>query len=250
MPRVARLASERVSTRALVLRRTSTGDADVLVTAFTESAGVITLSARSARRTSSKLGALEPLHTLRVVIETHPGRDIAKLVESKIERARTHLLEDSTRLDAAFRALLWTRSVLAPHQIESGVFRDVEAVLDGLESGGEPAPILAKAGLRILAALGYELDLEACVSCGRTCGETSPAFVRATAGGLVCRACGGGDDTNDVLLSGAARRAAREVMRGEDAELTRPDVLLALVDAAFAAHAIHAPRRPQGGGAR
>ena len=133
MPRVARLASERVATRALVLRRTTTGDADLLVTAFTEDAGVLTLSARAARRTSSKLGALEPIHTLRIVVETHAGREIAKLVESKMERPRTRILEDAARLDAAFRALLWARSVLAPHQIERAVFGEIERALDGAD---------------------------------------------------------------------------------------------------------------------
>lgn len=247
MPRVARLASERVATRALVLRRTATGDADLLVTAFTEEAGLLTLSARSARRTSSKMGALEPIHTLRIVVETHPGRDIAKLAESKIERPRTRILGDAARLDAAFRALVWARSVLAPHQAERAVFVEVERALDGLEAGGSVPDILARTGLRILSALGYELDLDACVLCGRACGESASAYARASAGGLVCRACGGGAPS-DLLLSGAARRAARGVMRGEDAELVRPDALIELVDAAFGAHAIHAPARrlPQG----
>lgn len=242
MPRVARLASERVATRALVLRRTATGDADVLVTAFTEAAGVLTVSARAARRATSKLGALEPIHTLRVVIETHPGRDIAKLVESRIERARTRVLEDAARLEAAFQTLLWARSVLAPHQVEPLVFREVEQVLESLEGGADADVVRARAGMRILTALGYALDLESCVSCGRPCGEGSPAFVRASMGGLVCRACGGGGG-GDLLLSALARREAVALMRGQAPELTCAPALLELVDAALAAHAIHAPRR-------
>lgn len=246
MPRVARLASERVQTRALVLRRTPTGDADLLVSAFTEQAGVVTVSARAARRPSSKLGALEPIHTLRLVLDTHPGRDIAKLAEARIERARPRLLEDPVRLDAAFKAILWARSVLAPHQIEPEVFQALERALDDLEGDGAPSAILARVGLSMLAHLGYGLELEACVLCGRPCAPTASAFARAPAGGLVCRACGGGAGS-DPILSGPVRIAARALL----ADAPAPDVdvssLVDLVDAAFAAHS---PRRQGQGGPR
>lgn len=239
MPRAARLASERVQTRALVLRRTPTGDADLLVSAFTEAAGVVTVSARAARRANSKLGALEPIHTLRLVLDTHPGRDIAKLAEARIERARPRLLEDPARLDAAFKAILWARSVLAPHQIEPEVFRELEAALDHLEQGGAPSPALVRVGLSMLARLGYGLELDRCVVCGRACAPTSSAFARATAGGLVCRACGGGAGS-DVILPAAARAAARAMLAGVDVPDADVLPLVDLVDAAFAAHA---PRR-------
>lgn len=239
MPRVARLASERVETRALVLRRTATGDADLLVTAFTEAAGVLTLSARAARRTSSKLGALEPIHTLRVVLTVHPGRDVAKLSEARIERARTRLLADSVRLDAAFRALVWARSVLAPHQVEPEVFHELERTLDALEAGADADLTLAQAGLRVLAGMGYGLDLDACILCGRACAETSAAFARPSAGGLVCRACGGGAPS-DMRLSGTDRQLARRLFTGA---ITPDGDARALVDLVDAAFGVHAPRR-------
>jgi DNA repair protein RecO (recombination protein O) len=239
MPKVARLASERVSTRALVLRRTPTGDADLLVTAFTLDLGVMTLSARSARRATSKLGPLEPVQTLRVTVDVHSGRDIGKLVDSRVERPRVKLLSDAARLDAAFKLLLWTRAVMAPHQVEPVVFTEVDAALDDLECGLDVSSVLGGVGLSMLGSLGYALELSACVVCDRACGPSSPAFARARLGGLVCRSCGGGDP-GDVLLSAELRRAALARLQDRGVALPNAETLVELVDAAFAAHATHA----------
>src|SRR4051812_12496188 len=101
MTRSPRLASERVETRAFLLRRTHVGDADLMIALFTEQIGRLTVAARGARRANSKLGALEPIHTLRVVLEVRPGKDIAKLADARIDAPRLGILSRADDLDAA-----------------------------------------------------------------------------------------------------------------------------------------------------
>jgi DNA repair protein RecO (recombination protein O) len=222
----------------LVLRRTLVGDADLLVSLFTADKGLLTVSARGARRASSKLGALEPIHTLLVTFELRPGADVGKLVEARIERARLRATSDSARLDAAFRVLTWVRSVSSPLEPDPRMFATVETLLDRLDDEGtvRERRLLASTGLRVLEALGYGLELDACVSCGAPCPEGSAALLDPERGGLVCRACGGAR----LLLKATQRRALAALARGdvdvemdEDAERAALDV----VETALAAHA-------------
>lgn len=108
-------------------------------------------------------------------------------------------------------------------------------LLDVLDAGGaSPRRELARAGLALLGAVGYALDLERCVACGRECPQGKAACVDPARGGLVCRACGG---ASTVLLP-QVRAAARALAAGSAAEVAPADAeaVLRLVDRAMAAH--------------
>jgi len=242
--RPARLASNRVSTRALVLRRTVVGDADLMVQLFTDELGALSATARGARRPSSKLGALEPMHTLVVGLDVRQGNDVAKLGEARIEVARVKLLETQAALDAAFKALVWVRSVLHPLHPERGVFALLLRLLDSLERGApDPDTQLAAAGLGMLTELGYQLALDACVRCGRACPANAPAWVDPALGGLVCRDCESAPTRGGFLIPARLRHLMMILQRGEETTLARDEQRIALevVEATFRAHAL----RPQ-----
>ena len=242
MAQRARAIVERGQTHAFVLRRTPVGDADLLLALLTRTRGLITVAARAARRPTSRLGVLEPIHTLWVTIEQRPGAEIGKLAESRIERARVRLVENEERLDAAFRLLSWVRSVAHPHEAEPRVFALVEETLDALDAAVDenpepirPKSITATAGLRLLDALGYALGFDACVACGTPCPSTASGTVDPERGGLVCRNCGGG-----TIFVAAALRAALSRVLEEPLELDdgAERAALAITEEAIAAHAI------------
>jgi len=93
---------------------------------------------------------------------------------------------------------------------------------------------LASFGMRLLADMGYALELERCVRCGRACPEGRSAYLDAAGGGLVCSSCGGARRT----VSGGMRSAAAAVSRGDDIVLTRAQVaeLVEIIEDALAAH--------------
>ena len=210
---------------------------------FTEELGLLTVAARGARRPTSKLGALEPVHTLRLDIDVRRGKDVGTLREARIETARLGLLSDGARLEGAFRALVWLRTVMQPLHPEPRVFREACALLDALDiAAGTIDGLLAPAGLRILTALGYALDLDACVRCGVECPESASSWVDASLGGLVCRACSSQVATKRgarFLLKAPVRAAMRRAIRapGDVSEIEDP-VALEVVEATFAAHAV------------
>jgi DNA repair protein RecO (recombination protein O) len=219
------------------------GEADAVVTLFTEQLGKVTAMARSARKSYRRFaGALEPMHVLRVALEERPGAELLGLREATVTKARSHLLGDLERLDAAGQALRWVRAASPQHTPEPDVWAELSALLDRLDDPSDALPPkthLAASGLRLLKYFGYGLELEACVRCGKRCDPARPAYLDATVGGLICQACGGGQSPSHRLVDGPTRQRLWAAARGRDAALEPADtaVALRLIDEALEAHA-------------
>jgi DNA repair protein RecO (recombination protein O) len=229
----------RIESDALVVRIVEVGEADVIATLITEQVGKVGAVVRGARKGSRRLGgALEPVHTISVLLEDK-GTELTTLKEAHIARSRPQVVSRLEALDAAGVALRWARHSFPPRTPEPEGWRVLGELLDVLEEGATPPGTeLARAGLHMLAALGYALDLERCVSCGRPCPDDKLACVDPARGGLVCRACGG---SSEVLLPGVrgAARALQATRAGEPGAATteQAEAVLRLVDRAMAVHA-------------
>jgi DNA repair protein RecO (recombination protein O) len=238
-----------IESEALVVRTVDFGESDTIATLVTERAGKLGAIVRGARKGSRRVGgALEPVHTIAVLLEDK-GAELTTLKEARIVRMRANVVERLDALEAAGVALRWARHLFPPRTIEPEGWRilvDLLDVLDRVErtsdaSGASAAEVssprseLARTGLAMLAAVGYALDLERCVVCGRTCPEGKVACIDAARGGLVCRACGG---ASSVLLPDV-RKAARALASGNSISITpkSAETVLGLVDLAMAAHA-------------
>jgi DNA repair protein RecO (recombination protein O) len=202
---------------------------------------------RGGRRSSKRAsGGIEPFHTLDVAFEDRGG-ELLTVKETRFVTVRAALVASLDAMEAAGVALRWARHLCPSRHAEPHAWATVTGLLDELEavpaSSGplEPRRLLAVAGFRLLSSVGYALDLERCVVCGRPCPPGAPAFIDGPRGGLVCRSCGG----SGRLVSGRARELARDAQRDdvadprlEPATLTAVDVddLLAVLADAMAAH--------------
>ncbi len=228
-----------VESAALVLRRVEFGEADFILTLFTEKLGRVSALARGARKSQRRYGgALEPFFTLEVRLEERAGRELMTLTEATLTHPRIALLAELSRLDAAGRALAWIRQAAPARTAEPEVWRLAERLLDRLaEPTATPNPEreLAETGLCLLAAFGWGIDLERCVSCGRPCPETARGSVDPARGGLVCRNCGGGR----LHLGSASRKRLARAAAGDSDALQDDDVQAALdlIGRTFSAHA-------------
>jgi DNA repair protein RecO (recombination protein O) len=222
------------------VRRVNVGEADLMLTFVTREHGTVSASAGSARRASSKLGALEPMHTLLVAIDLVAGRDVGRLREARIERPRLELCASEARLHAASELLRAARTIIPPLSPEPEAFDAIERGLDEIARAPSASIALARALAEVLAALGVGLSFEGCVSCGTACPKDSAAFIDPARGGLVCQACGGGP----MLLKGVTRQRLVRALAGELETLDAEDeaTLLRIVRRAAEEHGV-SPKR-------
>jgi DNA repair protein RecO (recombination protein O) len=220
------------------LRRVEYGESDLVLHLLTETSGRVATVARAARKSQKRFGgALEPFHTLRVRLEERDDKDLMTLREATIATARRRIVSDLDRMQAAGRVLGWVRRAAPPSVREPRVWSATVSLLDDLDSSTDPSRVsrdLAQAGLRLLVACGWGLELAQCVVCARECAEGRAAYVDASRGGLVCRACGGGR----TRLSGAQRRQFGRAAAGQSGAIEPGDAPLALdlVEQALRAH--------------
>lgn len=236
--RPRRQAGERVATDALLLRKVPYGEADAVLTFFTEARGVASAIARGARKSAKRFSVLEPLHLLRISIDERPGADLGTLVEAQLARPRLGLLSSLDRIEIASTALQWVRRASPPRVREPALWDDVNSLLEDLDADPDPKTArarLAEMGLRLLQGAGWGLQLTSCVRCGRPCEAEATACIDPGQGGLVCRACGGAR----TVLRPARRLALIAVLEGETSVLTEEDAACAidLVTGTLQAHA-------------
>jgi DNA repair protein RecO (recombination protein O) len=236
-----------IVTPALLLRAVAYGESDVIATLFSEAEGKLGVIVRGGRKSTKRVGgALEPFNTIEARIDDRGG-ELATLKEARIVKIRGGILTNLEAIDAAGTALRWVRHVCPARTREPEAWATLTDLLDALDGlgGGEngkneeggPRIALARAGLQLLADVGYGLDLERCIQCGRECPPARAARVDPARGGLVCSTCGGGHVVLSAELRAKAIAAANRLEEGP--AMTGADAadILALVDAAMAAHA-------------
>ena len=193
---------------------------------------VIVRGARSGNKRFG--GALEPFHAIEARYEDRRG-DLGVLRESRVVRVRATLAASLEAMDAAGMALRWVRHLCPPRTVEPAAWFTLTVLLDELD---RPVPVdttymLAGVGLRLLSDVGYSMDFERCVRCGKACPDARSGTLDLARGGLICRECGGAS----LIVSAELRQAARSAQRGEAFDTKLAAQLLTIVDRAMAAHA-------------
>ncbi len=222
--------------QALLLRRVEYGESDLVITLLTDTIGRVSALARGARKSVKRFGGvLEPMHTLRVVYDDRSGAELVTLREARLERARPFLVTSLERMQAAGQALNWVRKAAPPRTPEPEVWAAMESLLDHLSNPDDalsPRARLAASGLRLLAAFGWGIDFERCVSCGKEPGEAQAGAVDAARGGLICRDCGGARKR----LTGTERVALARAAQGAELADEHAALALELVEQALKTH--------------
>ena len=222
--------------QALLLRRVEYGESDLVVTLLTDTIGRVSALARGARKSVKRFGGvIEPMHTLRIAYDDRSGAELVVLREAKLECARPFLVTSLERMQAAGQALNWVRKAAPPRTPEPQVWAAMESFLNHLGNPDDHVSArarLAATGLQLLAAFGWGIDFERCVSCGKAPAGSQAAAVDAARGGLVCRACGGARRR----LSGAERVALNGAVTGGELDEGGAALALDLVEQALKAH--------------
>jgi DNA repair protein RecO (recombination protein O) len=182
-------------TEAVVLRSFRLGEADRVLHVYTADRGRIGAVAKGIRRTKSRFGArLEPLSHVELML--HQGSGELQTVNGADLRASHHeAREDPYRLAVGLIGAEAMLKLFTEQEANERAFTALTRFLDRLDSipsaGGRAAvdPLVLSFQLKLLWLSGYMPHLDSCVECGLT--EELVGYL-PSAGGAVCRDCGGG----------------------------------------------------------
>lgn len=214
------------SVEAFVLRMRPLGEADRILTLFSRERGKLTAVAKGVRKTQSKFGARLDFFS-RSQLTLHAGRSLDVVTGARlVSGAWTQLVEPDMYSLASYVAEA-VDGLCEPEMPVPELFELLCEFADVIARRvkGLVAPLVGLRmviDMRLLAALGFAPELDACVRCGTPLGRRPFVGGRAAlspeAGGLVCRRCldaGSADDGEMHRAFGVVR------LSGADFEMLR-----------------------------
>jgi DNA repair protein RecO (recombination protein O) len=226
--------------RGVVLRSIKLGEADRIVTVFTQGHGKVRAVAKGIRKPGSRFGArLEP--TTHLALQCYQGRELDVVTQVETIDANRAVREHYGCLTHAVAMLEAVDHVTPERERNPAIYRMLVGALRTLAD--RISPLVAPAFFwKLLSLEGFHPYLEGCVRCEATKGEL-PAFDPGE-GGLLCADCSrlGGvglrPETVDalrLLLGGELRRLL--------ADEPGPEVVVELERLALRALEFHLERR-------
>ncbi len=169
--------------------------------------------APSGQRSKQRFaGGLTPMALHRFAMTVSPKG--LRLDEARIERAWSALHADLTRQTVALAAAGFVREVVGPTPGDATTFLLLGELHEHAATDPDPARTparLVRFVFEVLEHAGHAPALDRCVRCGSPAPDAALVTVDPAAGGVVCRACGGGP----YRLPAPDRAALRAVASGE-----------------------------------
>jgi DNA repair protein RecO (recombination protein O) len=138
--------------------------------------------------------------------------DLLRLDHFDIVHPFTRLREDLERLGHASWMVECVARLTAEHDPHPALYALLIRALRAAEDAQRPGQIAVGFGIRCIDLLRHRPRLDACLGCGRRYPFT-PAYLDASAGGLVCAACEG-EAASPLPISTAAVQAFERVADG------------------------------------
>ncbi|HTE51725.1 MAG TPA: DNA repair protein RecO [Kofleriaceae bacterium] len=235
---------EQARSQAVVLRKVTYGEADLILTLLTRDLGKVSALARGARRSHRRFGASLELFTVSTV-ELRPHRgELWTLGSAETTTSFTLLARDMAALAHASYGTELVRELGAPEQPDPDTFDLLVDLYRALAARGARPDVLRVFELALLGGLGLAPTLDACAACGRNGPGALDrgALLDPARGGAICALCAPASRGGVRPLSSGARSVLQAAQRaglardlslvtieqGEDAVEAR-DAMLSLI---------------------
>ncbi|MBC7327586.1 DNA repair protein RecO [bacterium] len=176
-----------LSTNAVVLRTINQGEADRIVTLFTEAQGKLSAIAKGARKPQNSLAPLTQVFAYSRVLLVK-GKNLYILTQGKLKYNFPAFIQDIERFASASALVEIVDRMTEEGAPDKFIFDYLLAHLYVMEKAREPELILRSWELKLLSHLGYKPHLENCIICGKELGNEMFTF-SPSGGGIICRTC-------------------------------------------------------------
>ncbi len=189
------------NTHAIILKKVSYGEADLIVTFFGRQEGRLTGIAKNARLSQRRFGgALElgSLVNLRYVTRAHSN--LVRLEDSQISYPTTGVMQSLARINALAKCLELALAFLQEGQASEEKFDLLSKYIFFLCSNDPSAQDKLAFELKWLTLVGYKPQLDSCLRCGEAEEQSKWSF-SLDQGGIVCSKCIGLDAKRVIINS-------------------------------------------------
>jgi len=176
-------------TRGIILKRTNLGEADRIITIFTDKFGKIKVVAKGVRKTLSRMaGHLEPFCLSR--LELAEGKSLDIITGAQVEKCFLALRSDLGKTQASFYFTEIIDKMVEEREPHPEIYHLLD---DTLEHINDIAGPLLKPYFEInfLSLMGMRPELYNCLHCNEKIVSKDNNFDFAH-GGVVCEKCGTG----------------------------------------------------------
>lgn len=199
-------------TRGVVLREYNTGEADKAVILLLKERGRLRVSARGARKPSSKFMAATQLFTYSDFVIAD-GSSFYSCAQAEVIEPFFQIREDYGTFAAAAEMTRLCEAVTPEGHPNDDTCLLLLCALNALCKGRQPELVLAAFRLKLLQNEGLEPDTKHCAACNAPLAQLNSALA-ANAYGLLCPNCSINQD-NFACLSPAARQIAEYVFTAD-----------------------------------
>lgn len=217
--------------RAIVLRKTKLGEADVILNLLASDGRMVRAVAKGLRKPTSKFGGrLEPYSEVDLLL--HTGKSLEVIAEVRTEDAHAALREDFDRQAAASVVADVLDKIALEGERDVRLYGLARATFGELEvAPSERLPGLVVAYLvKAMAMHGYRPELDACITCAGDVEES--ARFSLSGGGVLCESCG--TDPSAADLAPEARAWLVSLLGMTMADVAATDVPVDAVRDCFA----------------
>lgn len=175
---------------AVILRETTHGESDKIITLFSANLGKITAIAKGAKRSKQRfVNKLEPFTLLRIIYRPPKNGTLFFLSDAELINAYISLRTDYHRYVTATFISELTQLFSVVQDPEPAIFTLLNWALHSLDQG-MPASKTALLFLhRLLNLCGYQPQLDQCFSCKRSVEEGASFTLYPGNGNLLCSDC-------------------------------------------------------------
>lgn len=182
--------SDIVKTEAFVLGRINFRDSSNIVSLFTKGFGKLSAIVKGARNPKNKIGlAIDPPNHLQIIMYKKDNRDLQLLTGADIISHYSHIKSDLEKLKYVYAILELVNKLIPENESNLKLFTGLERIFHLYEAEDEPPIVLfGRFFMFFLKEIGYEVQLDKCISCGKSnLNEQNLAYNFEL--GILCESC-------------------------------------------------------------
>ncbi len=162
--------SEIIKTEAIVLNKINYGDTSMIASFFTRNYGRLSGILKGGRSSKSSIGAaVNPLNHIEIIFYKKDTREIQLVSGASIISHFPRIKEDFERLQYSLAVLELLKKLTPEHEVNHRLFSGTLRILSLFESSKEePLVLFGRYFIFFLTDIGYELQFETCISCGKS----------------------------------------------------------------------------------